>query len=93
MAWYFDRLWAAGLRPASPFAVAAAAAGLPTAGQAGPTPVGDVPALAQVRADLAAWHPAAVVAVTAASSPLASYLAALLGPPTIQSGMVIAWRQ
>jgi len=93
VAWYFDRLWAAGLRPASPFAVAAAAAGLPTAGQAGSTPVGDVPALAQVRADLAAWHPAAVVAVTAASSALASYLAALLGPPTIQSGMVIAWRR
>src|SRR5258708_6430474 len=93
VAWYFDRLWAAGLRPASPFAVAAAAAARPPAGQAGPTPVGDVPALAQVRADLAAWHPAAVVAVTAASSPLASYLAALLGPPTIRSGMVIAWRQ
>ena len=93
VAWYFDRLWAAGLHPASPFAVAAAAAGLPTAGQAGPAPVGDVPALAQVRANLAAWHPAAVVAVTAASSPLASYLAALLGPPTIQSDMVIAWRR
>jgi hypothetical protein len=92
-AWYLDQLWAAGLPQASPFAGAALAAGLPIAGPAGPAPVRDVPQLAQVRADLAAWHPAAVVAVTAASSPLASYLVALLGPPTIQSGMVIAWRQ
>jgi hypothetical protein len=92
-AWYLDRLWAAGLPPASPFAEAALAAGLPTASPAGPAPAGDVPALSQVRADLTAWHPAAVVAVTAASSPLASYLVQLLGPPTVQSGVVIAWRR
>jgi hypothetical protein len=92
-AWYLDRLWAAGLPPASPFAEAALAAGLPTAAPAGPAPAGDVPALPQVQADLTAWHPAAVVAVTAASSPLARYLVQLLGPPTVRSGVVIAWRR
>ena len=46
-----------------------------------------------MRADLAAWHPAAIVAVTAAGSPLASYLVALLGPPAIESGTAIAWRR
>jgi hypothetical protein len=46
-----------------------------------------------VRGDLAAWRPAAVVAVTAAGSPLASYLVRLLGPPTVQSGTVLAWRR
>jgi hypothetical protein len=42
---------------------------------------------------MAGWHPAAVVAVTAASSPLAAYLVRLLGPPTVQSGIVLAWRR
>ncbi len=92
-AWYLDQLWAAGLPSASTFAGAALAAGLPVATPSGPASVSKVPALSQVRADLAAWHPAAVVAVTAASSPLASYLVMLLGPPTIQSGTVIAWRR
>ncbi len=92
-AWYLDQLWAAGLPRAGTFAGAALAAGLPVATPAGPASVGKVPARSQVRAALAAWHPAAVVAVTAASSPLASYLVELLGPPTIQSGTVIAWRR
>jgi hypothetical protein len=92
-AWYLDQLWAAGLAPASPFAGAAVAAGLPIATPAGPASVGDIPPVSQVRAELAAWHPAAVVAVTAASSPLAGYLVRLLGPPTVQSGMMIAWRR
>ena len=93
-AWYLDQLWAAGLAPASPFAGAAVAAGLPTAAPGGPAAsLGNVPPLSQVRADLAGWHPAAVVAVTAASSPLASYLVQLLGRPAVQSGMVIAWRR
>lgn len=93
VAWYLDRLWAAGLPPASPFAGAAQAAGLPTAAAAGPVSAGSIPPFSQVRADLAAWHPAAVVAVTAASSPLARYLVQLFGPPSVQSGMVIAWRR
>ncbi|MGN6791737.1 MAG: hypothetical protein ACTHJW_05035, partial [Streptosporangiaceae bacterium] len=59
----------------------------------GPAPTGKAPPVAQVRAALAAWHPAAVVAVTAASSPLAAYLVKLLGPPTVQSGIVLAWRR
>jgi len=92
-AWYLDRLWAAGLRPASAFAGAAGAAGLPTAGQAGPASAGPAPEPAQVLADLAAWRPAAVVAVTAAGSPLARYLVGLLGPPSVQSGTVLSWRR
>lgn len=92
-AWYLDRLWAAGLPPSSPFAGAALAAGLATATPAGPVSAGAAPAPSQMRSDLAAWHPAAVVAVTAASSPLASYLVGLLGPPVVQSGTVIAWRR
>ena len=92
-AWYLDRLWAAGLPPGSAFAGAALAAGLPVESPAGPASAGKAPGLSQVRADLAAWHPAAVVAVTAAGSPLASYLVALLGPPAIESGTVIAWRR
>ncbi len=92
-AWYLDRLWAAGLPPTSAFAGAAWAAGLPTASQAGSAPAGQAPEPAQVRADLAAWRPAAVVAVTAAGSPLASYLVRLLGPPAVQSGTVLAWRR
>ena len=92
-AWYLDRLWATGLAPASAFAGAAEAAGLPTAGQAGPASAGPAPDPAQALADLAAWRPAAVVAVTAAGSPLARYLVGLLGPPSVQSGTVLSWRR
>src|SRR5258707_4232914 len=92
-AWYLDRLWAAGLPSASPFAGAALAAGLPTAAPARPASAGTRPALSQLRAAPAVWHTSPVVAVTAASSPLASYLVQLFGPPAVQSGMVIAWRR
>ena len=49
------------------------------------TPTSRVPAPspAQVRADLAVWRPAAVVAVTQPSSRLARVLTRLLGPPTV----------
>jgi len=50
------------------------------------------PSRAQVRADLAAWRPAAVVAVTQPSSRLARVLTSLLGPPTVRDGQVLAWR-
>jgi hypothetical protein len=94
VAWYLDQLWASGLPGTSPFAAAALGAGLPVAiPGGGPAPTGQAPPIAQVRAALAAWHPAAVVAVTAASSPLAGYLVRLLGPPTVQSGIVLAWRR
>ncbi|MGN6791493.1 MAG: hypothetical protein ACTHJW_03785 [Streptosporangiaceae bacterium] len=92
-AWYLDELWASGLPGTSPFSAAALGAGLPVAiPGGGPAPTGKAPPVAQVRSALAAWHPAAVVAVTAASSPLAAYLVKLLGPPTVQSGIVLAWR-
>jgi hypothetical protein len=90
--WYLDRLWAAGLPQTSPFAGAAGAAGLATASPAGPASAGRAPSRAKVLADLASWRPTAIVAVTAAGSPLANYLVALLGPPSVQSATVIAWR-
>ena len=51
------------------------------------------PSAAQVRADLATWRPAAVVAVTQPSSRLARLLTRLLGPPTSRAGQVLAWRR
>jgi hypothetical protein len=51
------------------------------------------PPTAQVmRAQLAAWHPAAVVAVAGEQSPLGRYLTGLLGPPTIHVGSILGWR-
>ncbi|HEX9066420.1 MAG TPA: hypothetical protein VF843_15030, partial [Streptosporangiaceae bacterium] len=92
-AWYLDRLWAAGLPPSSAFAPDAAAAGLPVASPAGPASAGTVPPAAQIGADLASWHPAAVIAVTSPDSPLASYLVAKFGPPSVQVRDVLAWRR
>jgi len=93
-AWYLDQLWASGLPGTSPFASAALGAGLAVAiPGSGPAPIAKAPSITQVRAALAVWHPAAIVAVTAAGSPLAAYLVKLLGPPTVQSGIVLAWRR
>ncbi len=50
------------------------------------------PARSQVRADLIAWRPAAVVAVTSPGSPLGRYLVRLFGRPGVQAGRVLAWR-
>jgi hypothetical protein len=50
------------------------------------------PARSQVRADLSAWSPAAVVAVTSPGSPLGRYLVRLFGWPGVQAGRVLAWR-
>jgi hypothetical protein len=50
------------------------------------------PSSAQLRADLAYWHPAAIVAVTTRTSRLGRYLTAKFGPPTIEAGDVLAWR-
>ena len=55
-------------------------------------PVPAAPAAAQVAADLAAWRPAAVLAVTRAGSPLARYLMRLLHQPTVRAGAVLGWR-
>jgi len=50
------------------------------------------PTRAQLRAQFAAWHPAAVVAVTVDRSALGRYLISLLGPPTAGAGGVLGWR-
>jgi hypothetical protein len=55
-------------------------------------PGGRAPSRAQVRADLAYWRPAAIVAVTTANTRLARYLTAEFGPPTIEVGDMLAWR-
>jgi hypothetical protein len=55
-------------------------------------PGGRAPSRAQVRADLAYWHPAAIVAVTTANTRLARYLTAEFGPPTIKVGDMLAWQ-
>jgi hypothetical protein len=50
------------------------------------------PAIGQVEDDLRYWRPVAVVAVTRPDSPLGRYLAGLFGPPSVQTGQVMAWR-
>jgi hypothetical protein len=58
------------------------------ADQVDPTP----PTAAQIRADVATWKPAAVVAVTTPSSPLGRFLVKLFGPPTTRIGQMLGWR-
>jgi hypothetical protein len=48
--------------------------------------------MATMRAQIATWHVSAVVAVTAGNSVLAGYLIDLLGPPSLVTGDVMAWR-
>jgi len=50
------------------------------------------PSTAQIRSDLAYWHPAAIVAVTSRDSRLGRYLSNVFGPPALQDGSVVAWR-
>jgi hypothetical protein len=54
-------------------------------------PVGPL-AMSQVRAQMAYWRPAAIVAVTRPGSPLAVFLTALLGRRAHHFGAVLAWR-
>jgi hypothetical protein len=82
---YLNELWASGLRPGTPLALAAAGAGL------GPPPL-EQPSTAQVHADFTTWQPQAVVAVTRPGSPLAKYLTGLFGEPAISTATVQAWR-
>jgi hypothetical protein len=82
---YLNELWAAGLRPGSALAEAAAGAGL--------HPPAEPLAEPQAEADLTAWNPAAVVAVTQKGSALAGYLDSLLGRPSVTAGGVLAWRR
>ena len=53
---------------------------------------GQRPSHAQIEADLASWDPAAVVAVTAPSSPLGQFLIQLFGQPTTRIQSVLGWR-
>jgi hypothetical protein len=42
---------------------------------------------------LSSWQPAAIVAVTSPDSPLAHYLASVLGNPTVTTPTVLGWRR
>jgi hypothetical protein len=56
-------------------------------------PPAPVPSASQVRADLANWRPAAVVAVAPPESALGQYLRRLFGRPDFEFGSVLAWRR
>jgi hypothetical protein len=45
----------------------------------------------QMLAQIAAWHVAAVMAVTVPNSLLGEYLTGLLGPPELVAGDIMAW--
>jgi hypothetical protein len=51
-----------------------------------------IPDIVQMRAQIAAWKPAAIVVVTGRHSVLGRYLTGLLGPPTADRGDVLGWR-
>jgi hypothetical protein len=51
-----------------------------------------VVSLEQMRAQIAAWRVAAIVAVVRQNSVLGWYLTVLLGPPQVSAGDVLAWR-
>jgi hypothetical protein len=53
---------------------------------------GTPPTAAQARATLAAWDPAAVVAVAGTQPALARYLRTILGRPSFTRGSVLVWR-
>ena len=57
----------------------------------GPPPSDPLPS-GLIRADIAYWRPAAVVAVTSRGSRLGRYLTGLLGPPAFAVSNVLAWR-
>jgi hypothetical protein len=76
---YLNQLWA----QSSAVSVAAVAT-LPA--------IGLYPGAAQMRAQLAGWKPAAVVAVVSPHSAFARYLTGLLGRPAVTSGEVLGWR-
>jgi hypothetical protein len=76
---YLDGLWA---RSSAGAAAAAVSRG---AGHATATGL-------QMRAQFAAWNPAAVVAVAGEHSALGRYLTGLLGEPTISTGAILGWR-
>ena len=56
------------------------------------TPDPQHPSLRRLRADLAYWRPAAIVAVTSPASALGRVLTQLAGRPGVRVGSVVAWR-
>jgi len=76
---YLNQLWA----QSSGVSVAAVAT-LPA--------IGLYPDAVQMRAQLAGWKPAAVVAVASPHSAFARYLTGLLGRPAVIGGGVLGWR-
>ena len=52
-----------------------------------------VPSRTEIRKDLAYWQVTAIVTVASRDSRLARFLTAEFGPPAIQVGDVLAWRQ
>jgi hypothetical protein len=69
-------------------------AGIPPSAYAQPGTLLPVKAvsLEQLRAQIAAWRVAAIVAVAKPNSVLGDYLAVLFGPPQVIAGDVLAWR-
>jgi hypothetical protein len=80
---YLNRLWVRSATDGT--AKGGTAAGAPKS-------VPAVPSGKQVRAEIAVWDPAAVVAVTGRHSALGRYLTGLLGPPAISVGAILGWR-
>ena len=78
-AMYLNQLWAQ-------------SSGVNVAAVATPPAIGLYPDAAQMRAQLAGWKPAAVVAVTGPRSALGRYLTGLLGRPSVTRGEVLSWR-
>jgi len=53
---------------------------------------GPGPSLAAIKAQMAAWKPAGIVAYSSPTSPLGSYLIKVFGTPTVKVGNVMAWK-
>ncbi|HEY6295446.1 MAG TPA: hypothetical protein VIX15_07260, partial [Streptosporangiaceae bacterium] len=69
-------------------------AGIPPSAYTRPGVLAPVKAvsLEQMRAQIAAWRVAAIVAVAKPDSVLGDYLTVILGPPQVAAGDVLAWR-
>jgi len=66
----------------------AKSSGEPIQGQ----PAVEVPTSVEMHAQIAEWHPVAVVAVSSESSAIGRYLISVLGKPTITTGSMLAWQ-
>jgi hypothetical protein len=82
IAQYVNRLWLAD----------AGSRGLDDAETGGIPENGPASSVRQFREQIAACHPAAVLAVTSGRSALGKYLISVLGRPSVQVGSVLGWR-